>query len=270
MLTCTTALSLSLFLFAACGGNTGTPEGSDANEAQTTETETAPAEVRLTDFTASPEFPEAKLSMEYKGGKFKFKIDSKTYQLGAQTSDAPQKMCANSNDGQHIHLIIDNGPYDALYKTEHEKEVADGERYILSFLSRSYHESIKTPTAFALVKGTVTNNTLVKSEPVTVPMVFYSRPKGKYVGRSETDKVMLDFYLANVTLSPDGYQVKALVNNETEFTLTEWKPYFLEGLPLGDNKIKLTLVDKDGDVVDTPLNPVERVFTLIKDPLPGE
>jgi len=266
-----TVFCSACFLFTACGSNTNETNGENQSETAANESATTAAtNVKLSDFTSSPAFPEAKLSMDYKGGKFTFKVDSKTYQLGEQTSDAPQKMCANSPDGQHIHLIVDNGPYDALYKTEFEKEVADGERYLLAFLSRSYHESIKTPTAFSLVKGTVANNSLGKTEKVTDPMVFYSRPKGKYVGKSETDKVMLDFYLANVSLSADGYKVKALVNGETEFTLTEWKPYFLEGLPMGDNKIKLTLVDKDDKPVNSPLNPIERVFTLVKDPAPGQ
>jgi hypothetical protein len=207
--------------------------------------------------------------MDYKSGKFTFKVESKNYKLGEQTTDAPQKMCANSKDGQHIHLIIDNEPYDALYKPEFEKEVADGDHYLLSFLSRSYHESIKTQSAHTLVKATVKEKSMTKSVPVSEPMVFYSRPKGKYVGKSETDKIMLDFYLANVNLSPDGNKVKVLVNGEKEFTIDKWQPYFLQGLPMGDNKVKLTLVDKDGNPVNAPLNPVERVFTLMEDPAPG-
>ena len=266
-----TAFGAACFLLTACGGNTGESGNTDQMAADTTATAPAPAaEIKLSDFTVSPEYPKAKLTMDYKGGKFTFNVDSKTYKLGEQTTDAPQKMCANSKDGQHIHLIIDNGPYDALYKPEFEKEVADGDHYILAFLSRSYHESIKTQTAHTAVKGTVANKSLTKATPVTEPMVFYSRPKGKYVGKSDTDKIMLDFYLANVTLSADGYKVKAVVNGGTEFTLTEWKPYFIEGLPMGDNKITLTLIDKDGKTVNSPLNPVERVFTLVEDPAPGQ
>jgi len=36
---------------------------------------------------------------------------------------------------------------------------------------------------------------------------------------------------------------------------------------MGENTIELTLIDKDGNVVDTPLNPVTRTFTLKADPL---
>jgi hypothetical protein len=38
---------------------------------------------------------------------------------------------------------------------------------------------------------------------------------------------------------------------------------------MGENKIKLTLIDKTGEVVQAPLNPVERVFTLKADPAKG-
>ena len=266
-----TACFVSSLFIAACGGDANHDSTSEQAPADTAAVAEQPAlPVTLTDFSTSPDFPDAKISMDYKGGKFTFKVDSKTYQLEEQTTDAPQKMCANSKDGQHIHLIVDNGPYDALYKPEFEKEVEDGDHYILAFLSRSYHESIKTATAHTLLKASVKDKSVTNAAPVKDPMVFYSRPKAKYTGKSETDKVMLDFYLANVTLSPDGYKVKVQVNGETEFTIDNWRPYFLEGLPMGDNKIKLTLVDKDGNPVNSPLNPVERVFTLIDDPAPGQ
>ncbi len=260
-----TAICAVCFLFAACGGSPETTDGGQQPDSIKVE-ETPVPTIKLTEFSTSPDFPDAKISMDYKNGKFTFKVVSDTYKLGEQTTDAPQKMCANSKEGQHIHLIVDDGPYDALYIPEFEKEVADGDHYLMAFLSRSYHESIKTPSAHTAVKATIKNKAIVKSAPVTEPMVFYSRPKGKYVGNAETSKVMLDFYLTNVNLSPDGYKLKVLVNNDTEFTLDKWQPYFLEGLPMGDNVIQLTLVDKDGNTVQTPLNPVKRTFTLVEDP----
>jgi len=204
-------------------------------------------------------------SMTYKDKKFKFVIAGDSYKLGAQTPDAPQKMCANSGKGQHIHLIIDNGPYAAKYTDEFEYELSDGEHYLLAFLSRSYHESIKTKEAHVAKKITVKDGSIVAEEDITQPMLFYSRPKGTYTGKAETDKVMLDFYLVNCTLG-DEYKVKVKVNDSAEFTVDKWQPYFLEGLPLGDNTVTLTLVDAQGNPVDTPLNPVSRTFTLKADP----
>jgi hypothetical protein len=75
---------------------------------------------------------------------------------------------------------------------------------------------------------------------------------------------MLDFYLTNATLGTD-YTVKAEINGE-EHLIDKWQPYYIEGLPMGDNTIKLTLLDKDGKPAAVPLNPVERTFTLKEDP----
>ncbi len=255
----------AVMFFSACG--TGSGESS-AEEATDT---TVVKEITIKAFEPSVQYPDATIKgMTYKNGKFTYQIESTDYQLGAQTPDAPQKMCANSEEGQHIHLIVDDEPYIAKYTAEFDHEVADGEHYILSFLSRSYHESIKTKPASLAQKVTVAAKSITKSAAVSEPMLFYSRPKGNYVGKAETDKVMLDFFLVNTTLSPDGNKVKILINDTTEFTVDVWQPYYLEGLPIGENKIKLTLVDKDGNPVQTPLNPVERVFTLVDDPAPGQ
>ncbi len=260
-------LALAFCAWGSCKSDPAT----SGNETPAPPAETpAPAkpEYKLTPFTPSAAFADAAMkSMDYKGGKFSYKIGGSTYKLGEQTPDAPQKMCANSKEGQHIHLIVDTEPYVAKYTADFDHEVPDGEHYLLSFLSRSYHESIKTPAARMVKKVTVAGKSITKTADVKEPMLFYSRPKGIYTGKAETDKIMLDFYVVNAELGAGKYSVKVLVNGEKEFVADAWQPYYLEGLPIGDNKIKLTLVDKDGKDVVTPLNPVERVFTLKADPL---
>ncbi len=255
----------SLLFIVACGGDAPKSDTSEKSDATEKDAGNAAA-VSMSPFSSSPDFPGAKLELKgYDKGTFNFAVSN--YELKSQTSDAPQKMCANSKDGQHIHLIIDNEPYAAKYDPSFAYEVADGQHFLLAFLSRSYHESIKTKDAHVAIKGQFAGGKMTESAPVTEPMLFYSRPKGTYVGKAETDKVMLDFYLANTTLAPDGNKVKVAVNGADAFVLDEWKPVFIEGLPMGDNKIKLTLIDKDGKTVAAPLNPVERVFTLKADPV---
>lgn len=217
----------------------------------------------LSPFSPSVDFPDAAITgMDYQHGDFSFTIQG-DYQLGVQTSDAAQKMCANSAQGQHIHLIIDKNPYEARYESKFHYKIDDGSYYVLAFLSRSYHESIKTPNASVLVKASIQDSSFKKLEPVTEPMLFYSRPKGIYVGE-DTRKVMLDFYLANCQLGKN-YKVKAQIN-EQEFIIDKWQPYYIEGLPMGDNKIILTLVDSTGSTVNNLLNPVERSFKLQAEP----
>lgn len=260
---------LLVFFFVGCQSS-GSGEGAEGTTETTAVEEPAAKKYTLTPFTPSASFPDAKIeSVAYEGGKFTFGVGGESYKLGVQTPDAGQKMCANSAQGQHIHLILDRDPYIAKYTAEFEQAVTDGDHYMLAFLSRSYHESIKTPEAHVVMLGTFEGGSLKDSKEVTDPMVFYSRPKGTYVGEAETAKVMLDFYLANVDLSAGGYTLKAEINGE-EHLLEKWQPYYIEGMELGDNTIKLTLLDKDGNAVDTPLNPVERTFTLKADTAPQE
>ena len=224
-----------------------------------------PNKFNLSPFTPSPEFMDANISnMKYADKKFTFDVKGKNYKLGDQTPDAEKKMCANSGKGQHIHMIIDNKPYLAKYTSSFEADMSDGEHYTLAFLSRSYHESIKTDQANITKKVEVKGGKIVKSEDVVQPMLFYSRPKGTYVGKKNTEKVMLDFYLKNADLGKN-YKVKADINGETHM-LDKWQPYYIEGLPMGKNTITLTLVDTKGNKIDTPLNPVTRNFVLKADP----
>ncbi len=259
-------LAVCFFCFTACGGEAPKNNDAESTTENTEDVTPSKSEIKTSEFSSSPDFPGAKLElMGYENTLFNFNVSN--YELKAQTSDASQKMCANSDKGQHIHLIVDDQPYAAKYESSFNHEVAEGEHYILAFLSRSYHESIKTADAHIAVKGTIQNNSMTSKSPIEDPMLFYSRPKGTYVGKANTDKVMLDFYLVNTNLAPDGNKVKVTVNGEDKFELEEWKPIFIEGLPMGDNKIKLTLIDNDGNKVDAPLNPVERVFTLKADPV---
>ena len=248
--------------------NTATESEEESTEENTSEEETTSASntYTLTPFSESTPYPDAIIAgVQYNNGQFEFDVKAKAYELGAQTPDAESKMCANSGKGQHIHLIIDNAPYAAKYTAEFEHEIEDGDHYMLAFLSRSYHESIKTEAAHTARKITVAEKSIAESTDITDPMLFYSRPKGTYVGEKDTEKVMLDFYVVNASLGAD-YKVKVEINAEKEFVVDTWQPYYIEGLPMGDNKVKLTLIDAEGNAVDTPLNPVERVFTLKEDP----
>lgn len=258
---------IAFFSLTACNNASQTANTDESEEMDNKpDVEAGDMNYKLTPFTPSTEYADASIeSMSYKDGMFKFTLGDSDYNLGVQTPDAEQKMCANSAKGQHIHLIVDNEPYSAQYTADFEYEISDGEHYLLSFLSRSYHESIKTEAASVTKKITVANKGITAEEDITAPMLFYSRPKGTYTGKANTDKVMLDFYLANVDLGTD-YKVKADINGEVHMIDT-WQPYYIEGLPMGENTITLTLVGANDGTVDTPLNPVTRTFTLEADPM---
>ena len=72
--------------------------------------------------------------------------------------------------GNHIHVILDNQPYEAFYNLEHEFElrnVADGEHTIRVFPSRPWHESYKNEGAFQMVKFTVKGGGAEANKPAT-------------------------------------------------------------------------------------------------------
>lgn len=248
-------------------GNGAEPESdpiTDEMTEETTDVGTETATFKITPMSKSVDYPDAAITgLTYKDGVFTYTLSN--YELGVQTPDADAKMCANSAKGQHIHLIPNNEPYIAKYESTFEQPLPDGEHYILTFLSRSYHESLKHPAAHKALKVTVADGSFTKTEDITEPMLFYSRPKGTYTGEKETSRVMLDFYPVNAKIG-SNYLVKATING-TETILDTWQPYIMEGLPMGENTITLTLVDLEGNTIDTPLNPVTRTFTLQEMPL---
>ena len=253
--------------FASCKSE---PSSSQNTEVATTvekkakKTELFP--ITIGKLGATQDYPDATMtSMDYQKGTFKFGVEN--YELKAQTPDAAQLMCANSGKGQHIHLIIDNEPYMAKYDQKFDVEVADGEHTILAFLSRSYHECIKNGKAAMAKKVMIKDGSIVDEKLVAEPMLFYSRPKGTYVGK-DAEKLLLDFYPVNVQLGADR-KVRVDVNGQQIALLDSWKPYTLGGLPMGQNKVTLTLTDGAGKTIDAPLNPVTREFTLKADPAAG-
>ena len=217
-----------------------------------------PKKITLSKLEGSPPYLNAKISSASitldDDNEYAFSFDISDYELGAQTINTFENQLANSGKGQHIHFIVNNGPYSAHYTNNFKKKLKNGNNVILAFLSRSYHESVKNPNAYVL--------TQIGEEKVDLnsEFLFYSRPKGTYKGK-DTEKLLLDFYLINTTISPEGNKVKATINN-TEFIITEWAPYYLQGLPKGDVKIKLELVNSEGELIDSPFNPSIRNVTL--------
>jgi len=260
-------LLLAVLGFTSCKSEVNSSQKAEETPVAEKKAEkTEPFPITIGAFGATQDYPDAKMtSMDYQNGAFVFGVEN--YELTAQTPDAGQLMCANSAKGQHIHLIIDNEPYMAKYESKFETEVADGEHTILAFLGRSYHESIKNGNAAITKNVIVKGGSIVESKDTKEPLLFYSRPKGTYVGK-DTEKILLDFYPVNVQLGAN-YKVKVEVNGKMIALLSKWQSYALGGLPMGQNKVSLTLTDGEGNAIDTPLNPVTREFTLKADPADG-
>lgn len=268
-------LGTGLFLTTSCqesGTGDNGNQNNDTTQASAPATPAAP--IAVTDVPASPEFADAQLAIAKVNGvpagdstKVSFDFSVKNYELKNQTADAASKNCNNSAQGQHIHFILDNKPYVALYEPKHEVTLAKNtEHYLMCFLSRSYHEALKNKGAAVVYHFKIDEQgKLQKLADPKEPMLFYSRPKGDYLGK-DTANLLLDFYVWNANLGSD-YQVKAdFVNEKTgqtgSYTFTEWKPKFIQNLGTGNAKVTLSLVDKDGKPVNESMNKITRDIRL--------
>ena len=218
--------------------------------------------VYLNKIEGSPAYEDSSLQIKEivkSGEKYNFKFDINNYELGIQTNKEFDYDLANSAKGQHIHFILNNGPYSAHYDQNFDYELPDGNNVVLAFLSRSYHESVKNSDAYVLTQIGESNKINLESE-----FLFYSRPKGTYEGL-DTEKLLLDFYLVNTKLSATGNKVKLTIKQGTfthQFLIDSWDAYYIEGLDKGDVTIKLELINNEGNLIETPFNPSERVVTL--------
>lgn len=220
--------------------------------------------------TPSAQFPGAGLGFAEllpnfkEDGNFSFNFQVSNYELGAQTSDVEEKGLANSPKGQHIHLIVDNGPYSAHYEPGFEKTFDKGHHVAIAFLSRSYHESVKEAQAYQVFQFNSGTEAEAKSIDLGQEMLFYSRPKGVYTGAG-AQKILLDFFLKNTEITAGGNYLKVTINNSTTILLDTWQAYFIEGLAMGENTINLQLLNAEGNLVDSPMNDISRTFTLVEE-----
>jgi hypothetical protein len=177
-----------------------------------------------------------------------------------------------AHDGPHVHLILDNKPYKALYEpksasklselAEGEK-LAEGQHVLVSFPSSDKHISVKPAGGkkpFAVTSFWVGKAGKATWKP-TDPTLVYSRPKGEYKD-ADADRIAIDFYLLNVELGEGKNGVKVTVTPGAGDPMTKmvssWAPLDIVNLPEGEHKVKLELVDKDGKTVPGPFNMVER------------
>ena len=228
----------------------------------------------------SPEIPGAKVMITSPGQGSILQKDKDIYvslkvqnfQMGAQTDTERSGEIANSDKGQHVHVIIDNKPYMAFYEDGKSVDIGKldpGPHTIIAFPSRSYHESVKSPDASAVLNFYVGDSGGDFELTTDTPSIIYSRPKGGYKGK-DAKKIMLDFYLNKVQLSPDGYKARYTITSKNSgdvysITMTEWKPAFIYNLPVGEYTVKLELIDKDGHPVTGGYNTTERDISVVSE-----
>ncbi len=252
------AVLVGLLVLAGCGG------GGEEGDVQIVEGERSTpidgASARITTPADSAVVDSASVDVT---------IEADSFETGVQTETDRAKQIANSDKGQHFHVIVDNQPYMANYQAGAPFDVGTlepGAHTVVAFPSRSYHESVKGRDAYDLVNFYVQADSGEFMLGPKEPAIIYSRPKGTYSGAG-ADRIMLDFYLHNVELSPDGYRARYTITDEqgnevASTTLTEWDPAFVTGLDSGTYEVNLQLIGSDGNVVPGPFNDTTREITV--------
>lgn len=254
-----TLLLVGALAVAACGG----AEQADGD-----------GEVRLVEGQRSePGFPDASLTVEspepgtvLKGDTVAARLSVEGFELTATTSGADTRGLAMSDRGQHVHFIVDNRPYRALYDLSGPIRVSDlepGTHVLRAFASRQWHESVKTAGAFDATWFVVGDSARAGEWDPDAPLLTYSRPKGTYSGAG-ADSIMVDFHLRNVQIGsgPDQHAVRLTVDDSLSWELTRWAPHYVLGLAPGDHTFGLELLSPEGTVVPGPFNTTERVITV--------
>ncbi|MFB6277671.1 MAG: hypothetical protein ABEI32_16160, partial [Halothece sp.] len=177
--------------------------------------------------------------------------------------------------GPHLHVILDNQPYRAVYNADEPiifEDLSPGTHTIRMFASRPWHESFKNEGAYAQVTFHLFTETGDNAPDPEKPLLTYSRPKGSY----GAEPILLDYYLTNAPIrlfeqesnsevevnpaSQNQWRVRATINGES-FIMDSWLPVYLEGFQEGRNWIKLELLDGDGNVIENAFNTAARLFT---------
>lgn len=185
-----------------------------------------------------------------------------------QVRDLPIFKNQELDMGPHLHVIVDNQPYIAVYDLNQPLDLSDlepGTHTIRVFASRPWHESFKNEGAYAQTTFHIFTKTQDNSPDSTKPLLTYSRPKGSY----GAEPILLDFYLTNAPLhlvaqeDPKDdiadWRIRCTINGNS-FELNRWEAVYLKGFKPGKNWVQLQFLDEQGPVKNAFNNTV-RVIT---------
>jgi hypothetical protein len=147
--------------------------------------------------------------------------------------------------GPHLHVFLDDRPYQAVYDAKQAltfKDLSPGTHTIRAFASRPWHESVKTPEAYDQLTFNVFAPTQANQPDPVQSLLTYSRPEGVY----GAEPIMVDYYLtpsSNGKIAPPG-KVRVSLNGKS-FTTEEWTPIYLKGFNPGFNWVKLELLNSN-------------------------
>ena len=186
-----------------------------------------------------------------------------------QVQDLPIFKNSELDMGPHLHVILDNQPYIAVYDLNQPLVLPDlspGTHTLRIFASRPWHESFKNESAYAQTTFHIFTKTDDNNPDSTQPLLTYSRPKGNY----GAEPILLDFYLTNAPLhlvaqenTKDeiaDWRIRCTINGSS-FVIDRWEPIYLKGFKPGKNWVQLEFLDEQGNPVKNVFNNTVRVIS---------
>ena len=190
--------------------------------------------------------------------KLELRVDN--FEIGMPSEHEQSQGLAYYPDGQHVCSVIDDTMQVIMTSgVATIGPLTKGRHTLQAFARYSWYESLKAAKAFASYafyirsRGADTNkvrkpvaskkssDTIIEmAMPVkeVVPMLVYNSPSVDVSG-NDAERVLLDFYLANVELAQGKYRVLAIVDAGKPDTLLKWCPYYIEGLKPGKHTVRI-------------------------------
>ena len=185
-----------------------------------------------------------------------------------QVQDLPTFQDEALELGPHLHLMLDNQPYGAIYDPQQPivfDSLEPGTHTIRVFAASPWDESFKNEGAYAQTTFHLFAKTPENKPDLSKPLLTYSRPRDSY----GAEPILLDFYISNVPLHlvaqedseddiPD-WRIRCTINGES-FIFDRWEPIYLKGLKPGKNWIQMELLDDQGNPFPNAFNNTVRLI----------
>lgn len=245
-----------------------------------------PKELRIVPMARAPEPDHVNVKILFpKEGEMKTKtpiegqIKVTGFSLGTDSDFLRKKEIFNDNEGQSLHVFIDNQPYFSLNEAlinalddveEYFDQTAEfkipfklqpGMHIIRVFPVRSFNESLKDEGCFAASTFYYKDKTENSQIDLSAPYLTYNEPQGEY-SYNNGEPILLDFYITNCQLSRDGYKVRLTIDNDIQRTLFAWQPYYIYGMKKGSHRIRLELLDPQNRPMGGLFNDVQRTIVI--------
>jgi len=197
----------------------------------------------------------------YKENIMSFTVGLGGYALGAPTSVKADRNQRTDPNGQYYNLYLNGGEPSRYYNDSLNLPLKDGMHEVIAVINRSDEESVKGERGYVSEIHHIRDGAVATKRSISTPRILYNAPSGEYKGK-DAENILLDFYLINCNLEGD-FRVKVNIDDQVRHIDT-WTAYYITGLKPGKHKIRLTLTNNAGEIIDTKYNPVVGEFTIVE------